>query len=465
VAVPDITQEVLLMAEENRELGELIDSPRERLDVEYKAWLDLSDNETRAKFARHLCALANYGGGYLIFGINDDMTPTGPRPADGTGPYDQDTFSGIVKRYLKPSFQVALYEVPSALTGVLHPVIWVPSHEAVPVCSVRDGPHNAGKPVGISQGTYYTRAPGPESVAVATPELWAPIIRRCVLHERQALLAGLEPLLRSPGKPVTEPDAPLRTWHDAAHRRFLELADVDPLADQLKRAHYQFSYQINVADGQQLDMGAILDELRRMGHEVQDLVDPGWTMFWVFDVPELAPRSGADPALGETEFLECSLIKPDIIEMTLPDFWRVAPTGMATLIRPYREDRRDSGPDFKPGTWLWPNVMAREIAEVVRHARAFAERFPAPESVSFRAEWRGLQGRSLKDPQSPLFRRQGRQAQSDSRVVTRTVPITDLTSRWAEITADILSTVTRMFDATFSVSSQEVNSWSKKFRR
>jgi hypothetical protein len=109
--------------------------------------------------------------------------------------------------------------------------------------------------------------------------------------------------------------------------------------------------------------------------------------------------------------------------------------------------------------------MAREIAEVVRHARAFAERFPAPESVSFRAEWRGLQGRSLKDPQSPLFRRQGRQAQSDSRVVTRTVPITDLTSRWAEITADILSTVTRMFDATFSVSSQEVNSWSKKFRR
>ena len=73
-----------------------------------------------------------------------------------------------------------------------------------------------------------------------------PIIRRCVLHERQALLAGLEPLLRTPGRPVAEPDDPLRSWHDAGHRKFLELADSDNEAEQLKRAHYQFSYQISV---------------------------------------------------------------------------------------------------------------------------------------------------------------------------------------------------------------------------
>lgn len=415
--------------------------------------------------AGHWRALANFGGGYLVFGINDDTTSAGSCPATAAGSYDQDTLSGIIKRYLTPTFQVAVYEVNSAATGVTHPVVWVPSHEAVPVCSTRDGPHSGGKPVGIVQGTYYTRAPGPESVSVATPELWAPIIRRCVLHERHALLAGLEPLLRSPGRPVTEPDAPLRLWHDAAHSRFLQLADVDPLADQLKRAHYQFTYQINVADGYQLDMARLLDELRRMGHEVQDLVDPGWTMFWIFDVQELAPRSAGDAALGDAEFLECSLIKPHIVEMTLPDFWRVAPTGMATIIRPYREDRRNTGPDHKPGTWLWPHVMAREIVEVIRHARAFAERFEAPESVSLRAEWLGLQGRTLKDPDNPLFRWQGRLAQSDSRVVTRTVPIADLTTRWADVTADMLSAVTRMFDAVLSISPQEVLVWSKRFRR
>ena len=42
------------------ELQELVDAPRERLDVEYKAWLDLTDRETSAKLAKHLCALANF---------------------------------------------------------------------------------------------------------------------------------------------------------------------------------------------------------------------------------------------------------------------------------------------------------------------------------------------------------------------------------------------------------------------
>ena len=241
---------------EHPELQELVDVPRERLDVEYKAWPDLKDNEARAKLARHLCALANHGSGFVVFGINDDMTDAGPPPA-GAGPYDRDTLSGIVDRYLTPAFQVDVYEVSSAVTGTTHPVVWVPSHEAVPVCSARGGPEKDGKSVGIAQATYYTRAPGPKSVPISKPELWMPIIRRCVLHERQALLAGLEPLLRTPGRPVAAPDAPLRRWHDAGHGRFLELADSDDDAEQLKRAHYQFSYQITVAGGQQLRHGGV----------------------------------------------------------------------------------------------------------------------------------------------------------------------------------------------------------------
>ena len=67
---------------DNPELREFVDTPRERRKVEYKTWLDLDDNETRASLARHLCALANYGGGYLVFGINDNMTSAGERPMD-----------------------------------------------------------------------------------------------------------------------------------------------------------------------------------------------------------------------------------------------------------------------------------------------------------------------------------------------------------------------------------------------
>ena len=87
---------------DNPELLELIDLPRERLDVEYKAWLDLNNDETRAKLARHLCALTNYGGGYLVFGINDDMTSSGTCPS-GSGHYNQDILSGIIKRFSQAS--------------------------------------------------------------------------------------------------------------------------------------------------------------------------------------------------------------------------------------------------------------------------------------------------------------------------------------------------------------------------
>ena len=48
---------------ESSGLQELLDAPMERLDVEYKAWLDLTERETSAKLARHLCTFANFGGG------------------------------------------------------------------------------------------------------------------------------------------------------------------------------------------------------------------------------------------------------------------------------------------------------------------------------------------------------------------------------------------------------------------
>ena len=55
-------------------LADFLEGPRERLDVELKQWLDLSDANVRGKVARHLMALANHGGGWLQFGFieNDD---------------------------------------------------------------------------------------------------------------------------------------------------------------------------------------------------------------------------------------------------------------------------------------------------------------------------------------------------------------------------------------------------------
>ena len=87
------------------ELQELVDSPNETLQVEYKAWLDLAgDNEARADLARHIAALANHGGGTIVFGITDTMQPAGANPIPHVS-IDRDQIAGVVKKYLEPPFQ------------------------------------------------------------------------------------------------------------------------------------------------------------------------------------------------------------------------------------------------------------------------------------------------------------------------------------------------------------------------
>jgi hypothetical protein len=56
------------------DLTELVSRPDEILAAEYKCQLDLSNNVSKAKFAKHVAALANFGGGHLVFGFNNDLT-------------------------------------------------------------------------------------------------------------------------------------------------------------------------------------------------------------------------------------------------------------------------------------------------------------------------------------------------------------------------------------------------------
>ena len=67
----------------------------------------------REKVARHTAALANQGGGYLVFGFRDDESVAPNRPTDLSG-YSRDTFGRIVTRYLTPTFQCDVRLVQSS---------------------------------------------------------------------------------------------------------------------------------------------------------------------------------------------------------------------------------------------------------------------------------------------------------------------------------------------------------------
>jgi hypothetical protein len=61
------------------------------------------DKHPKAKIARHIAALANHGGGYLVFGFRDDRAPN-PSPPFQLESFSRDNISSIIERYLAPAF-------------------------------------------------------------------------------------------------------------------------------------------------------------------------------------------------------------------------------------------------------------------------------------------------------------------------------------------------------------------------
>jgi hypothetical protein len=435
------------------ELQDLVDNPNEALDCEVKSWLDLGDMNVRASIARHIAALANHGGGSLVAGFTD-ATPhqfAGPNPYP-TPQWDRDTVASIVKKYLEPTFQCEVRMVRSA-AGNDHPVILVPPHGAVPICAKASGPADAtGKPTGITQGTYYTRKPGPESAPVTNAAEWAAIIRRCSMHDRASVLNTIGAVLRGVDAVpmVGVLDQALRTFHEATHAEFL--ADVKKRGlNDLASRHFQLSYAIDRADAQELEPHDLKEIVRQINEEARDLVNTSFSMIRIVDRSSTSSfyNSDAKTGQGERDFLECRL--PD---NTAPggavdaSMWRVTPTGMVTLIRGYVEDHPDlnNGKNWRPGTWLSPNLLAPALAEFVRHARAFAERFAASTSVSFRCEWHGLEGRMVADPYSDWSVHPA--ARMGQRTATGSWPVTALASEWPKIVAHLGAPLARTFDIT-----------------
>jgi len=429
------------------ELQELVDEPNETLETEYKTWLDLNDGVTRAHLAQHLAALANHGGGRIVIGFSDDMRPDEVNPFKEIV-YDRDLISSVVKKYLEPTFQCDVSWIRSAL-GKDHPVITVPAHGASPICSKADGPQDArGKVQGISRATYYIRKPGPESAPITTSIEWAPLIRRCAMHERSSILSAIDVALRGAiAHPQLSAEDSLKRWHDAAHDAYLKDALLHKKPDNLSKCHWQFSYFIERSDGQKIDSNKLIEIVRQVNGEVHDLVISGWSMFYAFTKKGIYPSFITDPNSGQddNDFLECSLLRdPDPIVSAF-DMWRVSPDGYATIIRNYWEDSGDSN-QRPSGTWFSPKLLARSLAELVRHARGMAERFESATSITIRCEWHGLSGRVIWDPWGVWFPNDN-PARSEERVSGGSWPITTLESGLPEIVAQLAAPVMRAFPA------------------
>ena len=394
----------------------------------------------------------------IVFGFEDSLAPS-ERSAVELTSINRDVVAGIVKKYLEPSFQCNVESVRSSI-GNTHPIIIIPSHGSAPICAKAGGPVVDGKTKGIVVGTYYIRKAGPESERIMTSVEWAPVIRRCTLHERAGLLTAITAAIRGDsGMPDVEKVDELRQWHDAAFVHFGKEAEKYGASPNLAKRNVQFSYSILRGDGQKLDPMDLKETLLlQINNEVKDRARTGWSMIYPFNPKELAPYFTIDANSGEgqEDFIECNLLRRAQRMEFASDMWRVSASGKVTIIRPFWED--DSEVDRQrgrePGTAFNPKDQVRAVAEIVRHAQSFAEKFDMPVLVDFLCEWRGLAGRSIHDPFG-YYSMPG-EAMVDGRRVSKEVPVGALASSWPETVTDLISPVVRLFNSSFRVTPEWV---------
>lgn len=384
------------------DLNDLIAGANENLGIEFKAWMDTRDGEHRAKLARHIAALANHGGGYLIFGIDDKTrTPLGATDLDASL-FTQDALSSIVKKYLDPRVQVLVQA--AEFEGVIYPVVVVPTHGSRPVIAIASGPHGPdGKPTGITQGAIYIRAAGPESVAIRSPDDWNMLLERCLSHRSDLLGKILRQSLSGQSQPDHKVvELLVAAVDDTAADFTAQAKNIADKADtkfrqQIAEAGANFSalgYALVDVDGKPI----IIEQPRSLNDRVsvgmRRYAHYGWASFLPLAVPERAPQMRMSSLRGnEITYLEGMRLEHRMMLGSAVDYWRIYENGIAVTVESYRDNwAREGEPSPKRLTPLWILVA---IHSLLAHARLVGQELPGVGQIIVRMDWRGLTDRML----------------------------------------------------------------------
>jgi hypothetical protein len=380
------------------DLAALVTAKSEALEIEYKSWVDTSVAETRAKLARHLAALSNHGGGYLIFGV-DDKTKV-PQGATALDPklFNEDAISAIVKRYLDPRFQCRIEWVESG--GISYPIVIVPAHGSRPVIAIADGPADEkGRPVGIREGGLYIRSAGPESIAIRRPDDWIALLERCLRHRadilanimRQAIGSSSKPSLAAldllKGACLATADSFAAQIHDVVP----QVAEKDrPRVREMADNFAVLGYALVGENGELLQLENIRNLNTRADVGMHQYAYYGWNSFLPLHVPERAPQLRTESLLDQDRsYLEGMRIAKSALLPAAFDYWRMYEDGVCCFAESYRDDFEGRSNRLGAGLSLI------KLHSILAHARLVGQEMPAIAKIVVYMDWKGLAGRCL----------------------------------------------------------------------
>ena len=369
------------------DLQPLISEPREDLAVEYKTWLDITQEEGKATLAKACIALANHGGGFLIIGFDEhaDSLISILRPA-GVSEITQDAVNSIIRRYADPAFHCQLHTITHPTTAVAHPIVAVPSDLSVPVISRRQCEGI------IRQHSCYIRKPGPRSEAPQTAEEWRALLRRCVQANREDMLGAIRSIVVGRAETETATSNSIHEFEDfrtTSFERWRTLTvHISPNSpERFPKGYYEVS--IHPTHAIPADKLAVLQE--RLSH-ARRIKLTGWTPFLEMNRNEWRPIS-VDNHVEAWTGRRTDENTPR--EPQFSDYWRASRKGQLYTIRGYTEDSLEDRRSVQPGTVVDVTLPVWRIGEVLYFASRFLDEFNDVQAVLVNCRFTGLSGRTI----------------------------------------------------------------------
>jgi schlafen family protein len=422
------------LAKQNADLGEFLAEPREALDVEFKTWLDLTNNDHRALVAKEIIALANHGGGYLVIGFEEltdgSFRPASPRPSN-LDAWSQDAIQSIVAKYIDPNVQcmVAHQTAPS---NDRHPIIVVPGDHRIPIRA------KSGSPDGkLVPHRAYIRRPGPTSEEPRTAEEWDRLLERCLQNRKSELLEAMRSIMAgvipSTSQDVTPALPQLLQFEKAAIGRWEARVAGLPAGVPARFPHGYHDVAIAI------DGIFKTQSLRELRHTIETAVrnHSGWPPFLTVNRAPFETK----PIDGAVEFWRGPDKDGSYNAPNHSDFWRISPEGRFFTRSGYREDSGFQG--LESGKFFDITASTWRLGEAILEAAHIATALDAVDAnLICHCRWHGLSGRHLVSRGDPDRRHQ---AEQDGYEATQTVSLEAVPHALPELVFAILAPLYELF--------------------
>lgn len=395
----------------------------EKLNVEFKAWMDISkkNKDGQTKIARHIAAIANHGGGRLYFGVDDDGNALPASEEFGLDHYRSDAIHNLLKMRLEPALQCEV-RFTEYTNGVSYPVVHVPSHGTMPV-GARD------------ENSYfhvYIRGVGPESIRVSSYQQWETLLKRCMRYREieavqeseedhlsktqsmtktitESVIAAVMKALAEGGVTSTATRTSDADWEtikrlaDATRSDFAGQIRALPLgaseADQqiatIPENHVTMGYALLRADFSSVTLEKPHAILREVSEAMNELANFGWHDFIIFRDSDSAPRSRFW-SIDDREFTGVEGLRPSekAIYFGNFDYWRAYGNSVFVICKSYREDYNRLR-HKTPYPFLTSTQIFIRMHSLLAHAGLMIQRVAEAEKIAIFTDHIGLTDRAL----------------------------------------------------------------------